>query len=390
MASCGPDPISRNACPACGSSEIIEIPSGDVLPAILFPVESARAADVPARAIRAAACSECQHVFLTQIDPDFSARLYADYYNLYPFRTLETLNVFYREPFDEVLRVFCQPGSHSLLEIGCDDVQQMRYFLDQGYRCTAINPGAEDCGDVHFIDGYYGLTVVEGDFDRIISRFNLEHIVDIDAFFEQLQHNLKGNGIAIVQVPNAQHFLHLGVLNMFAHEHPHYFCRRSLAAMISSRGFEIRFLNGAGEPSLICAFAHGTDNTYDPLARIGNLRRVISQVCAFIADRSDRVVLYGAGLSATALLYWSEFRAEWYDRLSIVDDNVVIQGRLMPNTPLAIGRPDDKVLQGASSIILTLSQQYHPTVIGRLRARGVAADIYAISDNGFKAVSRDD
>lgn len=121
-------------------------------------------------------------MFLTDLDPEFSENLYATYYNLYPFKALETLNAFYREPFNRLLPVFCPPGNLSLLEIGCDEVEQMRCFLDQGYRCTAINPGARECGDVRFIDGYYGSTPVSGDFDRIISRFNLEHIVDIDGF----------------------------------------------------------------------------------------------------------------------------------------------------------------------------------------------------------------
>lgn len=389
MARSTPNPISRHACPACGSSEVVQISGGSVLPAILFPVESDRAADVPARAVRAAACCECQHVFLTDLDPEFSENLYANYYNLYPFKALETLNAFYREPFNRLLPVFCPPGNLSLLEIGCDEVEQMRCFLDQGYRCTAINPGARECGDVRFIDGYYGSTPVTGDFDRIISRFNLEHIVDIDGFFEQLDQNLKADGIAIMQVPNAEHFLHLGVLNMFAHEHPHYFCRKSLAALIFRCGFEVRFLNGVTEPSLICAFGRRTGGSYDPSARIGGLRQVVSEVCAFIGRSDDGVVLYGAGLSASALLYSSDFQARWYDRISIVDDNAVIQGRLMPNTPLTIGRPDDQAFENGKSIILTLSQQYHPAVIRRLRARGVAADIYAISSGGFKAVVSD-
>ncbi|MEF8753403.1 MAG: class I SAM-dependent methyltransferase [Accumulibacter sp.] len=382
--------VGRNACPACGSSAIIQIPCGGELPAILFPVEGTRATDVPAREVHAAACSACQHVFLTRIDPGFVERLYADYYNLYPFKALETLNVFYREPFDRLLPVFCPPGRRSLLEIGCDDVQQMKYFLDQGYRCTAVNPGARQGGDVHFIDGYYGLTPIAGDFDCIVSRFNLEHIVDVDAFFEQLHLNLKIDGIAIMQVPNAEHFLRLGVLNMFAHEHPHYFCRNSLAAMITGHGFEIRFLNGASEPSLICAFCRSSGSSYDPGARIASLRQVIAQVCAFIDGSDEGVILYGAGLSATALLYASDFRAGWYDRISIVDDNPVVQGRLMPNTPLTIDRPDDRIFGNTRPIILTLSEQYHPAVIDRLRARGVTARIFAISGGGFGAVPGDD
>jgi len=353
------------------------------LPAILFPVERGSTGSVPSAAIKASVCAECSHIFLSEIDSDFTEQLYRKYYHLYPFKGLETLNAFYRDPFDRVANVFCQKGPLSLLEIGCEDVEQMRRFIDLGYNCTAINPSIVESHEVQFINGFYGIKSIPGVFDRIIARFNLEHIVDIERFLVEISSNLKDDGVAIIQVPNAEYFLRLGILNIFAHEHAHYFCRTSLSLLMSRHGFEIQYLSRSSEPSLICSVSHSGRNQYLPDSHLSIAGSVILEVCDFIRACEGKINFYGAGLSLTAILYSPHFDNDWFKKINLFDDNSAIHGRLMPNTPLEIRALNRDDLISNSPVILTLSEQYHPGIIKRLTEMDPDLAIHSITGNGF-------
>lgn len=378
--------ITRNVCPACCSKRIRQVGSELCLPAILFPVERSTIGSVPSAAIKASVCAECSHIFLSEIDIDFTEQLYRKYYHLYPFKGLETLNAFYRDPFDRVADVFCQKGALSLLEIGCEDVEQMRYFIDLGYNCTAINPSIAQSHEVQFINGFYGKKSIPGVFDRIIARFNLEHIVDMERFLVEISANLKADGVAIIQVPNAEYFLRLGILNILAHEHAHYFCRNSLSLLMSRHGFEIQYLSRSSEPSLICAVTHLDRNQYLPDSHFLSSDSVIIEVCDFIRGCESKINIYGAGLSLTAILYSPHFNNDWFKKINLFDDNSTIQGRLMPNTPLEIRALNRDDLISNSPVLLTLSEQYHPAIIKRLTELDPDLAIHAITGHGFHRV----
>lgn len=371
-------------CPACKSEKIEAFMSYDLFPAIIFPVEASKFNSVSKAPLESSYCTECGHIFINKIDQDFIKKIYQDYYYLYPFKFLESMQEPYRIPFEKIADIFLTRKTASLLEIGCDDAEQMKSFIERGYKCTAINPGAAPSEEVQFIDGFYGCnTDVPGCFDYILSRFNLEHVIDLDAFFDALKKNLKHDGIVIVQVPNTAYFLNSGFLNVLAHEHVHYFCQRSILSIIKRHGLEVIYISNESNPSLICAFGR-----YNPPCRSAekamNNAATLQQINKLLAcNQGKSVLFYGAGLSLSAILYTAAIERSLLSSVQIVDDNPVLKNRIMPDTRLQIQSLEDVDISSFAAVILTLNQYYHSKVQARIRAAGFSGSVFAIAEEGL-------
>ncbi|MES1976551.1 MAG: class I SAM-dependent methyltransferase [Pseudomonadota bacterium] len=373
--------VSYQCCPACMSDDIEKLEAYDAFPAILWPIEAEKRHTVSAARITAWMCNACHHVFLNDIDEDFARKLYEDYYYLYPFKNLESLQAPYREAFDGVANLFFK-NKGTLLEIGCDDITQMKPFLDRGLLCSAINPGAKSSEHIHFIDGFYGSTTVPDSFDYVVSRFNLEHIVHLDTFFEALHKNLREDGLAIIQVPNIQLLAKAGMLNILAHEHPHYFCRQSLQALLSRRGYEILYLSRDDEASLICAFGRSSKG-YEPKSLKSGASTMLEFAPFMQQHEGQKVFIYGVSMSLTGLLYSKAVDASAFSEVTVIDDNPLLHGKYMPLTDMKIVPVDKAGLQSESVVLLSLNPIYFPPVIERLKRLGVQKNIFAVSDRGF-------
>ena len=91
-------------------------------------------------------------------------------------------------------------------------------------------------------------------FDLIVSQFNLEHIIDVQAFVSKIHFALNSNGLFILQVPDISDFVRNKMPNFLAHEHIQYFTKDSLSKLLESQGFK-NILWGEEGPSLIVAAA---------------------------------------------------------------------------------------------------------------------------------------
>ena len=159
--------------------------------------------------LNATYCNSCEHIFLTDIDRDFNSKIYSEYYYLYPFSELEFMMEAYRKPFEKIFNYFShhEAPKKNLLEIGCSSEQQLDIFISKGYECTGISPGAESSENINLIDGFYESVKFESNFDYIVSRFNLEHIIDLNKFLKKVYKELRDDGLFFVQVPNVLSFL---------------------------------------------------------------------------------------------------------------------------------------------------------------------------------------
>lgn len=377
--------VSYQFCPACMSADIEKLESYEAFPAILWPIEAEKRHTVSAARISAWMCNACHHVFLNDIDEDFARKLYENYYYLYPFKNLESLQAPYREAFDRVANLFLKKNKGTLLEIGCDDIAQMKPFLDRGLLCSAINPGAKCSEQVNFIDGFYGSTKVSDSFDYVVARFNLEHIVHLDTFFEALDKNLRQDGLAIIQVPNIQLLAKAGMLNILAHEHPHYFCRQSLQALLSRHGYEILYLSRDDEASLICAFERSSKG-YEPRSLKNGANTMLKFAPFMKQHEGQKVFIYGVSLSLTGLLYSKAIDPSIFSEVTVIDDNPLLHGKYMPLTDMKIVPVDKAGLESDSVVLLSLNPIYFAPVIERLKRLGVQKNIFAVSDRGFHRV----
>jgi SAM-dependent methyltransferase len=327
-----------NKCPACAAKEIENVVQVDDYPATLFAIEKENNLNVAKKKILAAACRKCGHMFLKKIDHNFNKRIYEEYYYLYPFKNLESMNATYRKPFENVFEVFFNnpEKSNRLLEIGCSSVSELKIFDKHGFKCIGIAPDVKKIKN-KIINGFYEDYLFKNKFDVIVSRFNLEHIINLDIFLKKVYSDLNKEGRFILQVPNVSYFLKAGITNVLAHEHPQYFCKSSILALLKRTGFEVSLIKADnGDASIIavaCKKRSTTNNKILFKRNIKSLSKIIGIINQF--PKTD-FVFYGAGLSLTGLLYLDKKIVNYKKRIKVVDDNKSLHGKFMPNSEFEI------------------------------------------------------
>jgi hypothetical protein len=373
----------NECCPACGSGVIREVIRSVDYPAILFPIEYEKRFSVATDAIIVMSCEACSHMFLTEIDRDFNRKVYSDYYYLYPYGNLESMEEMYRKPFDSVFRIFSQNGTTgTLLEVGCSSEKQLDLFKAMGYVCSGISPGADSAGSSALMDGFYEDVRFEEEFDCIVSRFNLEHIIDLGVFMEKVHAELKDNGMLFVQVPNVECFLNSGVISVFAHEHPQYFCKSSLAAALTRASFQLEFIKAEDSDPSIIAVARKPKTSLRISDRVKANLHSADAILDIMSHAGDAdFVFYGAGLSLIGLLYLDARILGYKDRIAVIDDNEIIAGRYMPNTDLKVIPLDSRETNRGAILFVFLNRIYHSRVFAKAAAAGFES-IYFLDGTG--------
>lgn len=374
-------------CPACLSKNVAMLTAIKNFPAILFPIEQDKRRQVAAGDLSVYMCQSCGHGFLVDLDVEFNNRLYVDYYYLYPFSSLESMNPHYRAPFEKVFDLYVKGGAgEKLLEIGCSDERQFDGFIARGFDCVGVSPGASTGKRVTLVDGYYERTPLNQKFSVIVSRFNLEHIISPDPYLEKVRSELSEGGLFIAQVPNYDFFIQAGIICSFAHEHPQYFSEKSLRVLLERLGFQVDLLWGTGHPSLIVvARKNGPSADMSVQAR-KNLSYVDQVADLLRLNEGKRFLFYGASLSLAGLLYTDKRIEPYMDRLDLVDDNKLLHGKFMPCTDLVV-HPFSADLAGDNTIVvLILSQIYHSAVLQKVVSAKPSA-VYALESAGLRRLT---
>lgn len=371
--------LSITECPACGSDRLSQFLVYDLFPAVIFPVEIEKSRFVEEHSLSSKYCDVCNHIFLNHIDVSFNTTIYDKYYYLYPYENLDTMMDVYRIPFEKAVEQIVDLNKcRSLLEIGTDSALQLQYFIDKGISCTAINPKAKKHDRVTFIDGYYGHYLLDQKYDLIISRFNLEHIIDLQLYMSSIKQNSNENTVVLFQVPNVEFFINNGVLNVLAHEHPQYFNVLSIQHLLRRYGFSLLFCSTQDEPSIICAAKNSKIGNDYPSKYLQEINQLVEAVAVALRQYSGSVVIYGAGLTLTSLLY--SYRVlDDMSNITIVDDNPLVHGKCMPGSDKVINSIKDVDMDNAKAVFVLLNKVYHAKVENNLRLNGYKGPIYCMT-----------
>ncbi len=365
-------------------------------PTFLFPVGSNEAKRIIAADLRVYVCADCGHLFQSDVDLDLLAKIYGDYYRHYTGDTGETMLAPYRDPFDAVAKLVLRTrpwrSSPRLVEIGCSRVESLVPFADMGFDCTGVDPSplaATPHEKIRLIAGYYETSDIGGAVDVVISRFNLEHIVDLEAFMRKLVADLRDDGVLLVQIPNVEHYFRNRQPLFVAHEHIHYFSPRSLDSLLGRFGLRPLVFYASGQPSIIACYSRDADPVsiqapnlhpaVEPFKATAASRqaRVLSLV-----ERSKRIVLYGCGMS----MFWMlPTLLDGTERsIRIVDDNPRVHGKLLPVFGLPVEPATPEVFAECDTVLLTLSPIYHARVRQRLAEMRQPMRVISIATEGVE------
>jgi len=367
-------------CPACDSSNTKGFQYFSKLPVIFYPVSRPFLGKIAESELILDICLDCNHIYLVSVNKDILVEIYTKYYEFYPYENLESMVHIYRNPFTKVFHIFYNESFRKLLEVGCNSATQMQVFIEYGIECSAINPGGGGNTElVNFIDGFYGENRIFDSFDCIVSRFNLEHIEDINLFFSELKFNLKDEGMVFIQVPNNEFDMKHGILYPFVHEHTHYFSRDSLIKLSKKYGFQVLYISDRSSTSLICVIKKEIEE-YDLEKVLSRNNKLMNDLVGVLNSTEGKIVLYGCGMSTSTLLSSKELESDTISRINIVDDNTVVHGRFEPNSKLEIYRFKDLENSKDLTVVLMLNEKYHKKVLDKvLRAN---CSVLALTSRG--------
>lgn len=383
--------ISTFNCPVCRFSGCGPMFENLNVPGFLFPMEESLAKTVQVEKIILHSCQACGHIFQPQVDRLLLKRIYEEYYSNYPLDHNEKLMAAYRLPFkyffDLVISQKIQSSTPKLLEIGCSDPANMVPFVEKGWECIGVDPSPLADGDERFentnmLSGYYEDVEISEKVDVIVSRFNLEHIVDLKIHLRKIKRDLKVKGRVIVQVPNVAYYVKNRQPSFVAHEHIHYFSEHSLVQLFENMGFSTVASISYGQPSILACFEN-CPNEYvasEPVDHMlkdykVNVDRKSRSLLSLVGSK-DKVVFYGCGLA----LYWalSVLEKNMPAEVIVVDDNPAIQGKFIPSHGIQVKQPTRALLVDSDIVVLTLNPIYHSDVVERLRSQDLFLDLAKI------------
>ena len=134
-------------------------------------------------------------------------------------------------------------GMKKILEIGCGNGKLLYQFKKKG----ALVKGVEIGPQADVAKKTYGLDVINKPlskknlnekFDCIFSYGCLEHIDDLESFFEESRSCLNNNGLFFHSVPNSKLSFKQFNLDHLLHQHINYFTPKNGVSLFNSQGFK--------------------------------------------------------------------------------------------------------------------------------------------------------
>ena len=339
-------------CKCCGSVNLQKLIDFGMQPIAHNLLESKEQKDTFKHPLCLHYCENCGFIQIN--DPIAPEKLYTEYNYCF--------SAWKRQPHIpaemELLDKYIEDKNIKILEIGCNDGGFLEDLRQAGYMNVVgieANPYAAKEAMVHgfdilnkMFDKHSAEEIREqyGYIDMIVMRQVLEHIPDLDDFFEALDSIVDAEKLLFIEVPDFGEALKSGDCSTIWEEHPNYFTYEVLELMLNKKGYVIldkAFYDFSG--GAMCVLAKKVEvpikNTlksnmlqYKNFASIVNdysikLRSALENA----HERGAKVFLYGTGSRACTLVNGLELGGE-IDYA--VDDQKEKQGHYMPGSHLPI------------------------------------------------------
>ena len=372
-----------NNCPVCESLETMIDIAVEHYPISIFPHKLEESMHLPTDRILVYVCKSCGHRYQNgSVHLDY---IYKNAYNNYPHQYgSETFS--YREEFSRFLSDLGDLNEIDLLEIGSNNFSSLSEFTKIADNITGISLEAhsKQSGNVNLIQGSFDIFHFDRNYSIIISRFVLEHVIDLRSHLAKAYDILNISGYLLVQVPNPDKMFANNLFNVLAHEHLHYFTENSLKTLFSLNGFEvIEFLNGDSLLIFAKKSALTENNSVEKNLKISSIQTLFNidkfkTIGNFINSELNinrKVIVYGAGLNLIGL-FWANPLLSTNRNLLIVDDNILIIGKCMPNSNIVIQQLDKIQLDKNSTIVVLANTAYQSLILEKVNKIGVRNQLF--------------
>jgi len=373
------DKIIMENCPVCGSTQTENYIQTD-LTTFFFPVSADLIHKIKKEPFTLNICTKCSHIFQTNIEKMLLNLIYKEFYNHYNLDTSEEFQAVYRDRTIGFLQnVITQGKDQNALDIGCGEGTYFNLFREMGFECYGIEPSpkseiAKQKNPDAIISNKFFNTVKTNifgiSFDIIMMNWVLEHIENIEDFFQTLKMYIKKGTKLFIQVPDLGYYIEHNMPLFYVHEHINYFSAETLSLLLKRKGFKILDIVQGDSPALLVAGEYtGIEQKPDVDAidqlnikkdfKAANTRLKIK--VKKIISENEKIIFYGMGL----LSFWiSDFclSDEDIEKIVLLDDNAYYNDKMVPSFNKKLGFfPEGHDLEGYIVFIAT-SPVYHERI----------------------------
>lgn len=285
----------------------------------------------------------------------------------------------------ELLNKHIKDKNINILEIGCNDGVFLDPLYKAGYKkITGIeaNPYAAKDAMAHGFDiinamfdknSSKDIKEKYGSFDMIVMRQVLEHIPDLEEFFEALDLILGEEKLLFIEIPNFEEALKYGDCSTIWEEHPNYFTYDVLEFMLNMKGYIVvakDFYDYSGGAMCVLARKRKSSIRYvkRDMLQYNNFAKLVNDYASKLKyelknarERGSKILLYGTGSRACTLVNGLGV-GELIDYA--IDDQKEKQGHFMPGSHLPIISLDkaNKIEQGKKIFLLAVNHESEEVV----------------------------
>ena len=357
-------------CRLCHGSDLVEIFDAGAVP-VFHRLLLSRDAEEEAFPFRLSLCRGCGLVQVCEpVDPELLYRRYN--YNFSSWKA---------EPHrpDEIDTVLAHIRPRQVFEIGCNEGLFMHELRERSpLSGVGIEPNPVS-GDIARKRGFTVISEMispdvckrviaeHGKFDLVVSRQVVEHIHDLDSYFDCIKMVLAPDGMIFLDTPDSEPAIRVGDATVLREEHCSYFTESVFTGLLRRHGFEpfaIRKHNFSGGTLAMMARRReatgaGQAGSANPIvdlavgygARIAEYGAKAKVVLSRMRSLGMPVVLYGVGARGIAALNMLHLR-EAFD--FAIDDEPRRQGRFTPGARLPIRGPSG-LAEGSGAILCMLA-----------------------------------
>ncbi len=306
---------------------------------------------------------------------------------------------------DEISTIFNFSDGRSALEIACNDGSFLAALARAGLeRVVGVEPSRQASAaaaaagftvyPVLFDVATAERIVAEhGRFETVVARQLLEHIGDLDAFFDAVERVIENRGFVFFEIPAVREPVMMGDPSVLWEEHVNYFVPETIRALLERQGYAVvaeRVYNRGGGTYLVVGRRTGRGRAIapvwpDPARFVAEARAFAGKVAeyrALMRDALDRyraagwtIALYGAGHRACTVVHALGIgeRIDW-----VLDDRPGVAGGYLPGTDRTIHNRD--ALAGRREpmlVLLGVSNENEVKVKRRLSGMGLGPLAFA-------------